>query len=67
MEPVPPNFEEVDEGQPSWPALRRTCNTSMAFHLKRLMRDLLGYGLALEDPGVAAETPTDTTGRQPRR
>lgn len=26
-------------------------------HVKRLLHDLLGYGLALEGMGVAAETP----------
>jgi hypothetical protein len=39
------------------PLVLRYSRVLLTQHIKRLMRDLLGYGLALEGLDVAAETP----------
>jgi enoyl-CoA hydratase/carnithine racemase len=45
------------------PLVLRYSRVLLTQHLKRLMHDLLGYGLALEGLGVAAETPFDASGQ----
>jgi len=39
------------------PLVLRYSRVLLTQHIKRLMHDLLGYGLALEGLGVAADTP----------
>ena len=45
------------------PLVLRYSRVLLTQQLKRLMHDLLGYGLALEGLGVAAETPFDASGQ----
>src|SRR5213594_314787 len=46
------------------PLVLRYSRVLLTQHIKRLMHDLLGYGLALEGLGVAADTPNEgETGR----
>jgi enoyl-CoA hydratase/carnithine racemase len=54
---VPRAWELAEQLAQRPPLVLRYSRVLLTQHLKRLMHDLLGYGLALEGLGVAADTP----------
>jgi len=62
---VPRAWELAEQLAQRPPLVLRYSRVLLTQHLKRLMHDLLGYGLALEGLGVAADTPNvgETTRR----